>query len=80
MVDFMLCVYDSFFLKKLTLVKSSLLAQGVKDPALLLLSLWLQLWHGFSPWPGNFHMLQGGPKRKKERKKLTLGEMFAVFL
>ena len=27
------------------------------------------LWLGFSPWPGNFHMLQAGTKEKKERKK-----------
>lgn len=32
----------------------------------LVLSL---LWHGSDPRPGNFHMLQMRPKRKKERKK-----------
>ena len=31
-----------------------------------------QLWLGFNPWPGNFHMLQGScgcEKRKKKEKK-----------
>ena len=39
-------------------------AQWVKDPALFLLGLWLQLWHQFDPWLG---MLL---KKKKERKKI----------
>ena len=30
------------------------MAQWVKDLALSLLGLWLQPWHGFYPWPGNF--------------------------
>ena len=30
--------------------RSSLVAQQFKDPALSL------LWHGFDPWPGNFHI------------------------
>ena len=34
----------------------------VKDPALSLLCLRLLLWHGFDPWPGNFHMPQVWPK------------------
>ena len=36
---------------------SSLVAQWVKDSALSL------LWCRFNPWPGNFHMLQVGPKK-----------------
>ena len=44
------CVRRSF------LFGSSPEAQWVKDPALSLLSLWLQLWYGFSPWPGNLCM------------------------
>ena len=32
------------------------MAQWVKDPAQLQLWCKLQLWLGFSPWPGNFHM------------------------
>ena len=35
------------------------MAQWVKDPPLAL------LWHGFDPWPGNFHMPQAGKERKK---------------
>ena len=35
---------------------SSLVAQRVKDPAVSLLRLWLQLCCGFSPWSGNFCM------------------------
>ena len=35
----------------------------VKDLVLLL------LWHGFDPWPGNFHMPWVLPKKKKERKE-----------
>ena len=33
---------------------SSLVGRQVKDLALSLLCLQLQLWHRFSPWPGNF--------------------------
>ena len=32
------------------------LAQWVKDPALSLQWLRLLLWHGFDPWPRNFHV------------------------
>ena len=48
--------------------RSSHVAQQVKD---LVLSLqWLRslLWHGFNPWPGNFHMLQVQPKKKKKNE------------
>ena len=34
------------------------MVQWVKDLSLSRLWLWLQLCHGFDPWPGNFHMLQ----------------------
>ena len=37
------------------------MAQWVKDPVLSL------LWRGFSPWPGNFHMPQAQPKKKKRK-------------
>ena len=47
-------------------VWSCLEAQPVKDPRLSLLQFRLLLWCGFSPWPGNFHMLQMWPKRKKK--------------
>ena len=35
-------------------MRSSLVVQLVKGPALSLLWLWLQLWHRFNPWPRNF--------------------------
>ena len=44
---------------------SSLVAQLVKDLVLSLLWLWLQLWHGFNLWPGNFCMSQVYPPQKK---------------
>ena len=37
--------------------------KGIKDLVVSLLWLWLQLWRGFDPSPGNFHM-----KKKKEEK------------
>ena len=45
------------------------MAQWVKDLALSLLWLWLLLWLGFDPWPGNFHMLQVWPKNKRQKQK-----------
>ena len=46
--------------------RSSLVVQRVKD---LVLSL---LWHSFSPWPENFHMLLVWPKTRKEAYVLCL--------
>ena len=46
------------------------MAQWVRDLVLSLLWLRLLLWCEFDPWPGNFHMLQIGPKIKKN--KLTI--------
>ena len=40
--------------------------QCVKDPAVPLLWHRSQLQLGFSPWPGNFHMLQTWPKKEKK--------------
>ena len=37
--------------------------QQVQGPASSL------LWHGFGPWPGNFHMPKAQPKKKKEKEK-----------
>ena len=45
------------------------MVQWVKDPALLQLQCRSQLWLGFSPWPGNFHMLWMQPKKKKIKIK-----------
>ena len=39
------------------------MAQQVKDLALSLLQLGLQLWCGFDPWPRNFHMWWVWPKK-----------------
>ena len=47
------------------------MAERVKDPALLLLLLCLQLWCRFDPWPGNFCMPQVQSK-KRERAKNTI--------
>ena len=41
---------------------SSLVAQQVKDPMLLLQQFGSLLWFEFSPWPGNFHMPPAQPK------------------
>ena len=42
---------------------------GLKDLALPQVQHRLQLWLGFSPWPGNFQMLRARPLKKKKRKK-----------
>ena len=42
------------------------MAQRVRDLALSLLWLWLQLGHGFDPWPRNFCMLLVWQKKKKK--------------
>ena len=44
--------------------RSSLVAQRVKYPVLLL------LWHKFSSWPGNFGMLRAWKKKNPEDEKL----------
>ena len=49
-------------------MRSSLVAQEVKEPALLLPQLRSPLWHRFDPWPRNFHMLQAQLKKKKKMK------------
>ena len=54
------CLKASMFLK----LRRFLVAQQVKDPALTLLWLGLQLWHGCDPWPGNFCMPQEWPKKE----------------
>ena len=44
----------------------------VKDSVLSLLWLGLLLWLGFDSWPGNFHMLQDGLKKKKKDLSLQV--------
>ena len=56
---------DETFTLKMNHLGSSLATQWVKDLALFLLWLWLQLWQGFHPWPRNFHM----PRMQLEKKK-----------
>ena len=49
---------------KIIFVRSPSVAQQVKDPMVSLLLLRSLLWHEFSPWPGNFHVLLAQPKEK----------------
>ena len=44
----------------------------VKDLALSLLWFGLLLWHGFDPWPRNFHMPWERPKKKKKKSVLYM--------
>ena len=60
-----------YFFEKASKARSSLMAQWVKDLALSLLGLWLQLWLGFDPRLRNFHVLQMWPKNK-QKKTLTI--------
>ena len=46
--------------------------QQVKDPALLLLWLWLQLWCRFRTWPRNFRVAVGASKKKKKIPELVV--------
>jgi len=50
-------------------LKSSLVAQSIKDPVLSLKCLGSLLWHKFYPWPRNFHVLWRQPKKRKKKKK-----------
>ena len=43
--------------------------QRVKDLVLSLQWLGLLLWHGFNPWPRNFHTPWVRPPQKKDRQK-----------
>ena len=52
------------YMFKFVTARSSLVAQWIKDLALLL------LWGGFSPWPRNFHIpLCGQNKQTKTKNK-----------
>ena len=46
-------------------LRSFLVVLWVKDPVLPQQWLRLLLWHGFDPWPWNFHMRQAWPKKEK---------------
>ena len=41
------------------------MAQQVKDLTLLQMRCRLQLWHGFDPWPRNFHMAKQKQKHQQ---------------
>ena len=49
--------------------KSSFVAQWVKSLVLQLQWLRPLLWHGFCPWPGNFHMLQVWPNNPQDQNQ-----------
>ena len=57
-----------------TLYQSSLVVQQVKDQALPLLQLLLLLWHGFDPWPENFHMPWQSQKINEKKFKMKFSE------
>ena len=54
-------------MNKIKIIKSSLVAQQINDPVLALQWLRSLLWHGFHPWPMNFHMPWVSPKKKKDQ-------------
>ena len=54
------------------------MAQQVKDSVLSLQQLGLLLWCGFDPWPGNSHVPQAQPKRKKKKKTGVLWTLMGV--
>ena len=56
--------YTPLFLR-IPAIGNSLAVEQGKDLALSLQQLGWLLWHRFNPWPGNFHMPQAGPKKKK---------------
>ena len=47
--------------------RSALVAQWVRDPALV--PIWLRslLWCRFDPWPGNFHVQRARPPPPKKK-------------
>ena len=65
------CIKQIILLRKFKRknIRSSLVAQWVKDPVLSLQWLGLVPCHGFDPWPGDFHVPQVWPEKKKKKKK-----------
>ena len=59
---------------KAVYVRSSLVAQWVKNLALSLKQLRSLLWHGFNPWPGNYR------RHGQKKKKKTQGKALEVLL
>ena len=56
---------------QIIIIRSSLVAQWVKDPAWSLQQLGLLLWCKFHSWVGNFHIPLVRQKKKKKKKKKT---------
>ena len=48
---------------------NSFVVQCIKDLVLSLQWLGSSLWHGFHPWPRNFHVAQTWPKNNNNKKK-----------
>ena len=55
-------------------IKSSIVAQGVKELALPRQQRGSLLWCRFDPWPRNFHKLWVQPKRKKKKESENSNE------
>lgn len=60
--------------------RSSLGVQQVKDLTLSLLWLGPRLWHGLTPWLGNFLKLQTQPKKQKKSEREGLVSMQKKFI
>ena len=69
----MLSHFKEFLSSKYTNHGTPLVVQQIKDPALSLPCPGSLLWQGFSPWPGNFHMLQVQPKQTN-KQTLIMGQ------
>ena len=57
------------------------MVQCIQDPALSLQQPGSLLWHGFDPWPGNFHMTQAQhppPKKIEINNKYWFGEYLTI--
>ena len=51
------------------LAESSLVAQWVKAPGIVIVVAQVSAVVGFHPWPKNFHVPQEPPKKKDKKKK-----------
>ena len=57
------------------------MVEPIKNLVLSLQQLGLQLWHRFSPRPGNFHMPQVQPKKDKVSGiALSVGEVWTAVI
>ena len=60
--------------------QSSLVAQQVKDLALLLQRLWLLLWHRFYPCAKNFHMPWEWPKETNKQINKSFSKKYILYI